>query len=130
MAAAASLDTTGVGRRGVERLQEILDTARGGSKTYWYDHKVGYSSAGTLMFVVTWSHGQAEFRLSVWRPNGQLFNTVQSSAPPCVIGVPQAEAGVWKYEVVPVRVPYPQFIYVTSAAPQELITKALPSGMK
>jgi hypothetical protein len=130
MAATASLDISGVGRRALEQLQEIPGLAKEGGKIYWYRYKVSDSSAASLMFMVTWGPGTAEFRLSVWRPDGQLFKTVQNSAPPCIIGVPQAEAGVWKYEVVPVRVPYPQFVYVTSAAPQELITKALPSGMK
>jgi archaellum component FlaF (FlaF/FlaG flagellin family) len=51
-------------------------------------------------------------RLSVFRPDGSLYDRVESSHPPLSIVVPLAEKGQWSYQITGVDVPYNNYPYV------------------
>lgn len=78
-----------------------------------------------LSFSVNWT-GEACFRLTVYRPSGNIFNQMEASSPPCMIKVPQAEPGMWRYTVFPIKVPHQGFPYTAVAGPEKYLLQALP----
>jgi murein DD-endopeptidase MepM/ murein hydrolase activator NlpD len=51
----------------------------------------------------------SELRIKVYRPNGTLYGEYQSSTPPIIIDVPDAQQGEWQFEVTPIEIPYEDY---------------------
>jgi len=86
---------------------------------YWND------KTQALVFTLNWS-GQAEFKLSVWNPSGQIVSERLCSNPPCIVRCQSGAPGKWKYQVEVMRSPYPNFPYIVSVGTDKLL-QALPS---
>ena len=70
---------------------------------------VAWSSAP---FAVSVNWKGSTFKLSLYRPDGSLYEEKQSSSPPLMIEVPSAEPGKWTFKVTAVDVPHGDYPYV------------------
>jgi hypothetical protein len=67
-------------------------------------------SSAPLAVGVYWEG--STLNLSLYRPDGALYEEKQSTSPPLMIEVPSPEPGEWTFEVTAVDVPYGDYPYV------------------
>ncbi len=79
-----------------------------------------------LVFALGWSG--STLRLSVYRPNGALYQQAEGSASPILVAIPNAQSGTWKYQVTALSVPYSNYPYVVGIG--EPINVYLPGVFK
>ncbi len=110
---------------GYQNIMQIVDTINQGEQS----PKFTVKSKGnqSLRFVLNWP--ESTLRLSVFKPNGQVFAEKESSWPPIVISVPDAEAGKWSYQVTAVDIPTDNYPYVISVGVQDSLVSELPEGI-
>jgi hypothetical protein len=73
------------------------------------EYTIKITSPDDLKFELNW--GGSDLKLSVYKPNGELYSEQSSSNPPVSIAVDNAEAGDWKYKVEAVSVPVNHYPY-------------------
>lgn len=71
-------------------------------ETKWKDFY--NDSIQTLQLLLNW--GGSSFKINVYRPDGSLYDEIESNSPPIEIDIPNAEIGMWKYEIMPTDIPY------------------------
>ena len=78
--------------------------------------ELSFSSTTTevknLAFALGWEG--STLKLSVYKSDGPLFDEKESSTPPIIIEVPQAEAGTWTYKVTGVDTPYNNYPFAAA----------------
>ena len=63
-----------------------------------------------LVFVNNWAG--STLKMSVFAPDGSLYEEVTSSTPPTTVVIPNAQAGKWGYQITGMEVPYQNYPYV------------------
>ncbi len=81
-----------------------------------------------LVFALAWSG--SSLGLSVYRPDGSLYQQLQSSQSPIKVVIPNAESGNWKYQVTGVNVPYNNYPYVVGIGAEKVEQVYLPIVIK
>jgi hypothetical protein len=73
------------------------------------EYTIKITSPDDLKFELNW--GGSDLKLSIYKPDGQLYSEQSSSSPPLSIAVDNAESGDWKYKVEAVSVPVDHYPY-------------------
>ena len=109
-------ETSRLSRQAAEDMQAsgynpkevYADTLDEGASSEDYPH-IAWSSAP---FAVSVHWEGSTFKLSLYRPDGSLYQEMQSNSPPLMIEVPSGEPGEWTFNVTAVDVPYSDYLYV------------------
>jgi hypothetical protein len=73
------------------------------------EYTIKITSSDDLKFELNW--GGSDLKLSVYKPNGELYSEQSSSSPPVSVSVDNAETGDWKYKVEAISVPANHYPY-------------------
>jgi hypothetical protein len=75
---------------------------------------IPYIASEGVPFAVGLRWTGSVFRLSVYRPDGSLYEEGESDSPPLIIQIPDPEAGEWTFKVTAIDVPYNDYPYVAA----------------
>jgi len=89
---------------GYEVDKEIVGaTSPGGSQEYQLEN----DQSNDITVVLNWEG--SELKLDTFKPNGSIYNSWQSSIPPIIANITNAELGIWQYKVTAIDVPYENY---------------------
>jgi hypothetical protein len=83
---------------------EILKTFNQGESTWQKFYNIKKQSSE---IILEW--GGSELSIRIYRPDGSLYGEYQSSTPPIIVSIPDAETGEWQFEVSAISVPYSDY---------------------
>jgi hypothetical protein len=75
---------------------EVVGSLKAGEPSIKYEFVS--RQAGDLIFILNWE-GNAKMKLSVFNPDGSLFQSIESDKPPLQIFSPSAVTGCWLFQV-------------------------------
>ncbi len=93
---------------GVYAKETNINTIDIGAISPQFTYNLGKSD--TLVFGANWSGGT--IGLSIYSPDGSLYDQLLSDSPPVAIVIPEAQTGNWKYQITGINVPYDNYPYV------------------
>jgi hypothetical protein len=106
-------------RQNLPEWREITETigtvSTGGSWIFQFINDV----IRNLRIILNWSGSIMQLR--VYRPDGSLYTEYQSDNPPIMINIPNAEIGEWKFQVVPINIPYENYPFALIVATPSII---------
>ena len=106
--------------QGIALLRSDINTINPGQTSSLFSFTT--RDVSKLVFALGWSG--SSLRLSVYRPNGNLYQQVEGGSPPIYVVILNAESGTWKYQVTALNVPYNNYPYVVGIG--ELFNMSLP----
>ena len=110
---------------GVETTDEVIDVIDEGMNKAFF-----YVVGEVKRILIALGFGGSLMRLSVYRPDGSLYDEAYGSTSPIVVEIPAAEPGAWTYEVTALDLPpdnyhnYPFVVEIGEAPVNEEPTEA------
>lgn len=95
---------------GYDVTQTNINTINPGQTSPKFSYTL--NQLGDLIFGINWAG--SELKLSVFKPDGTLYDEVSGDSPPYMIEIKDAQAGVWQYQVTGVDVPQDNYPYVVA----------------
>jgi hypothetical protein len=72
-----------------------------------FETAIANSTVQMLSIILDWPG--STFSLNIYRPDESFYGEFQSSRPPLVVNIPDAEPGTWVVEVKPVEIPHEDY---------------------